>query len=939
MAMELARSGGLSPLDPVLGAINDPAVLEAYRGGNYQPTIFLPGVYTTADGLEFQFYHLFPVWLALLGDVFAPQGSSYGLTLLSLVSLLFFQRLAHLISGRASVGLVAGLLLAVNPLHAFFSKFTVTEVPTLAFSTISFVFLLSYWRSSSSQRHGRQLIVSALALGLLFMTRISGFMYLPFVFAVSAAVAIFDPDHGRRRGLLAWSAGQLRSQFFRSLRPDVLLVTSFFETGTCYTTALDWNLLRGIRTAVIAYDLIPLIFPERYLPEGHFVTEWYRRRLDDLRNFDLHLAISEATRQDLIRHLDIPEDKIRVIGAGFDSSLLNHADAEGAETALAVAGIDRPYVLMVGNGDWRKNTMGALQAFAGLSDEARRERLLVLTQVGEDVRAALAREYKHVASDGRTLGKVDEATLAALYRHCEVFYFPSIYEGFGLPVLEAMAMGAATLSSNLGSLPEVVHDARMLFDPRDRRASTLLLEKALMDDVFRMELQSGAKEHALGFTWRRTAQLALDALHRLEPQDMTPLGHMWPSEPELDTLVAACVAAGHQGDAMLEHGLEAIERGQVRRVLVDITEIIRLDARSGVQRVTRNFLVGLERHASQAGGFTVEPFQWTKHGIVGAREYARAHLGMQFEGEDEPVASLPGDLVFMLDSSWWSPERFDGLHHSTWEAGGEVVWMVHDLIPMLHPETCDPVMPPVFRTWLTHAVRTADGFICNSEATRRDLVDFIEEVLPATALRPWARFVHLGCDLDLVSAVGSNVLADSVMESLGIERTFFVALGTLEPRKDYSTILDAFERLWSTGTDVGLVLIGKRGWNIDALTLRVEGHAELGRRLFWLEGASDADIRKLLRGSRALIQASVAEGFGLPIVEASMLGVPVILSDIPVFREIAGSAASYFSVGDARALAATVKVVSDGGAVSSLGIRCRSWAEASRELCEVLLDV
>lgn len=216
MAMELVRSGGLSPVDPILASITDSTVLETYRAGNYQPTIYLPGIYNTAGGLEFQFYHLFPVWLALFGGIFGVQGGGYGLTLLSIVSLLFFQRLAHLISGRAAAGLVAGLLLAVNPLHAFFSKFTVTEVPTLAFSTISFAFLVNYWRAPAP-RSGRQLVISVLALGLLFLTRISGFMYLPFVFAISTATALLDADHDRRRGMLAWSAGVIALYVFSVL--------------------------------------------------------------------------------------------------------------------------------------------------------------------------------------------------------------------------------------------------------------------------------------------------------------------------------------------------------------------------------------------------------------------------------------------------------------------------------------------------------------------------------------------------------------------------------------------------------------------------------------------------------------------------------------------------------------------------------------------------
>ena len=207
MAMELARSGGLNPVDPILPAISDSAVLDLYRSSNYQPNLFLPGIYAVDGGLEFQFYHLFPIWLALFGDGFGPEVAVYALTFFSLVSLLFFQRLAHLLTGSAKIGLVAGLLLAVNPLHAFFSKFPVTEVPTLAFSAMSFAFLVIYWRAPGAQGANRSLVLSLLALGMLFVTRISGFMYLPFILALSLASTLFDTDRVRRGGVLAWAVG------------------------------------------------------------------------------------------------------------------------------------------------------------------------------------------------------------------------------------------------------------------------------------------------------------------------------------------------------------------------------------------------------------------------------------------------------------------------------------------------------------------------------------------------------------------------------------------------------------------------------------------------------------------------------------------------------------------------------------------------------------
>lgn len=739
-------------------------------------------------------------------------------------------------------------------------------------------------------------------------------------------------------------AGQLRARFYASLHPDVLLISSFFETATPYSTELEWQALPSAVVATVGYDLVPLLFPDHYLAGGRFATEWYRSRLADLPKFDLILSISEATKRDLISRLAIAEDRLAVVDAGFDETLKCACGEAEIAQRLHGLGIEKPFVLMVGNGDWRKNTLGALQAFAGLPKSLRDTHELVLTQVGDDVKQMLQGKYSALRNQVLILGKVDDATLALLYRGCRVFYFPSYYEGFGLPVLEAMAFNAPVLSSNAGSLPEVVHDARVLFDPAAPREGTTLLARALADTEFREDLRRGAREHALTFTWKRTARKALDALRALVDRKRERAASSdepaWPLGDDITLMADACIESGEHGERALENGLRAIARAGRRRVLVDITEIVRSDAKTGVQRVTRNFLAGLVTVGRVNGSFDVEPFCWTEDGIHYARGYARNRLDVPCVGADQPVRVEPSDLVFMLDSSWWSPERFDDLHARVHAAGGEVVWMVYDLIPVRFPETCDPGMPPAFKAWLTHAARSADGFICISEATRCDLEAFMDDVMAAGTRRPWSRSVHLGCDFDPAADSHPSDKGMALKVAIGA-RPYFTALGTVEPRKDYKTILDAFELVWARGLDATLVIIGKQGWNVDALVERIARHPERDRRLFWLQGGSDGDVRHLLEDSTGLIQASIWEGFGLPLIEAGSLRVPLLASDIAVFHEIAGDAAMYFPVGDAKALANLVVLTVDGEPArdSSARIRYRGWLEASRELATELVSV
>lgn len=207
MAAELVQTQDLSVRDDELSTLSAAGQRANYVRDNYTVP-FLPGVYSDPEhglALEFQFYHLFPVWLAMFGGVFGMAAAGYGLVVLGLLSIVCFQRLALALSGSERIGMLAAGLLAINPLHAFFSRFPVTEVPTLAFSTAGFAFLVMYANSTSSQRPRRWLALSVAAFMALFLTRISGFMYLPLFGLVALAALLLDPDRRRGHDLNLWA--------------------------------------------------------------------------------------------------------------------------------------------------------------------------------------------------------------------------------------------------------------------------------------------------------------------------------------------------------------------------------------------------------------------------------------------------------------------------------------------------------------------------------------------------------------------------------------------------------------------------------------------------------------------------------------------------------------------------------------------------------------
>lgn len=227
IAAHIVHSGGLSVDDRVRDRLGDAPEASTYDQDNAAVNgDFLLGIFQRGEGgekaLQFQFYHLFPVVMALVGGVAGLDASVYALTALSLLSILLFYCLALELTQRLGVAVGAALLLALNPLHAFFSRFPVSEVATLCFTVGSGWLLLRMWRSSEDRNLARQrwgwVVLSAAAMGCAFLTRISGFMYIPSVFLIAGAALLSDMDRLTRRMFLFWA----------------LLVNAAYALSICY---------------------------------------------------------------------------------------------------------------------------------------------------------------------------------------------------------------------------------------------------------------------------------------------------------------------------------------------------------------------------------------------------------------------------------------------------------------------------------------------------------------------------------------------------------------------------------------------------------------------------------------------------------------------------------------------------------------------------------
>ena len=283
-----------------------------------------------------------------------------------------------------------------------------------------------------------------------------------------------------------------------------------------------------------------------------------------------------------------------------------------------------------------------------------------------------------------------------------------------------------------------------------------------------------------------------------------------------------------------------------------------------------------------------------------------------------------GDVVVLVDSTWNARRLLETLHHAQLRHQIRFGVLVHDVFPLVAAHWCQEETVRQFRHWFEFIAPTADFFVANSEATQRALMTYLHNHLH---LRP--RWIHagsfrLGADLESLSpAPGSGTVALPACPGFMI-----LIVGTIEPRKNHQVVLDAVDRLLDAGEDISLVIVGRRGWKSEAVLERLAGHPRFGERLFHLDQASEADLQAAYARADCVVCASLDEGFGLPLAEALLHRKPVLASDIPVFREIAGDACGYFRPAEPDALAAALISMIQTPEADSPPPEALAWVEA-----------
>lgn len=711
-------------------------------------------------------------------------------------------------------------------------------------------------------------------------------------------------DHGYRyarrftAGFLGNEADNLKDTPIRWQRGDI-----FFGLDMQHHVQLAqqvfYELLRkqGVTVKFLVYDLLPIqlkeFFRESYAKELH--EQW----LTMVAVSDGAICISKATADAYENWL---ATNAIARSPGFKNSWVHiGADIEssapsGGLPSDAIAILDairvRPTFLCVSTLEPRKGQQQLVDAMQLLWLEGLDLNLVLVGKQGWKVER-LAKQISGHPEQGKRLfwlQGISDEYLEQVYAVSSCLVAASINEGFGLPLIEAAHYEIPIIARDIPVFREVAGQYAFYFQGE----TPVELAEAMKEWLKRYKQGEHPKSAGMPYlTWCESTEKLKIALTE--------------------------------------------ENYPRRQLLVDISELVQRDARTGIQRVVRSILSEWVKQPPQ--GFRVEPVYATLgHGYRYARRFISSFLDQ--EGDllgDEPIEYAPGDIFLGLDLQPQVQILHRGFFQQLRREGCRVIFVVYDLLCIKMPEYFVEGSDVKFSHWL-EVVSESDGAVCISKAVSDDFAEWLRKdgvIREHSFKNSW---FHLGADVgNSVPSTGLPNDFNEIMERLA-KGTTFLMVGTLEPRKAHAQVLDAFDQLWERGLEINLVVIGKQGWLVDTLVKRLCKHPERNKHLFWLEGVSDEYLEKIYTASTCLIAASEGEGFGLPLIEAAQHKLPIIARDIPVFREVAEQYAYYFQGKKPEALAVAIenwlKLFARNDHPKSDAMPWITWAQSTQNLWE-----
>ena len=509
-------------------------------------------------------------------------------------------------------------------------------------------------------------------------------------------------------------------------------------------------------------------------------------------------------------------------------------------------------------------------------------------------------------------------------------------------VLDCMNYGLATIVNAHGSMADLSDDSVFKISDQFSDLELTAALESLFDNPTKLH-QMGLRAQHIIQTLHSPPTCADQYAHSIEVMYRTAASGV---HSLINALTLANTSKNNQGALidLSESIAQSISpKPAIPQLFVDISELVIVDYKTGIQRVVLSILKELLTNPPK--GYRVEPVyaNFSGKGYRYARKYTMQMLNCPISSlSDDFIEYSNCDIFLGLDLSHNITLANEKFYQKMRLFGVKVHFVVYDLLPLKFPHFWNPIhkIDEFHHNWLK-LVSNTDGAICISNTVADELFEWVSTYGPKR-LRPFKiGWFHLGADIE-TSRPSTLISIDELnfIKSFKLSHNFLM-VGTIEPRKGYEQCLAAFERLWDQGVEVNLVIVGKQGWMVESLVIKIRKHPKLGKQLFWLEAISDAYLEKVYDACNCLIAASYGEGFGLPLIEAAQNELPIIARDIPVFREVAGEFAFYFSGTEADDLVNAINIwlalYDKNLHPSSTNMPWLNWRESTKNLMESII--
>ena len=729
------------------------------------------------------------------------------------------------------------------------------------------------------------------------------------------------------------AAELIREWFISQIDPDIIWSTNLQE-GATDEAVTSVGIFEDLQNKAIycstLHDVTPLIHPAfAGIDKNRLRAEWYKTKLEYVKKSDIVFTVSQFSKNKIEELLKIEREKIFLVYNGINFTKFKPSERFNSLKSK------RKFILYVGPLDKHKNISLVLDAYSKLSKDIRNEYRLALAgfPVDDPKFKDILIKYPIDKKNIEVLGRVSDKQLVYLLQSCKLFVFPSFYEGFGLPVAEAMACGALAITSNETAMPELVASDDVLFNPRNpnelkNKIEYFLNDKKDFDSIIALSL-----DKVKSFDWEKSAKKALSIFKSFYTEKQNTI------EIDKDILfkkISELNLLSNQDKMILARTISQnyLKTTNQITLFIDVSALVLVDDATGIQRVVRALCSELTLIISHKKNIKLELI----YSNPSEHNFYRAIIE-----ENKIVRDEKKEIIIFNEND---VILFADLHPSNILSKKELIkelklrninvyFVLYDLIPIQYPEFFNKMFVDEYCRML-EIFGFGSGVFAISSTVENKYIDFISTHTPVTRPFKTGHF-RMGCDL--ASSLPSGINDVSLLPKEFKSNSYFLVVSRIEPRKRHLQILKAFELLNKSSKMYHLIFVGKKGWENESTINYIEKKSTEYSWFKWYNRCSDGELITLYQNCKAVINASLEEGFGLPIIEAAFYNRPVIIRDIDIFHEVAGKYATYFSGEDPESLAKAIldweKLPKDDDQLLSSNIKITNWKDSAHDILDL----